>query len=76
MGMVRQTVHEWLYRYANSGGLADRLSRPWCEEAQAAGGLPPVERGRAVELWQMDATGRVHLAGLTLWQVMAKSLAL
>ena len=29
-GVARQTVHEWLSRYANGGlaGLADRSSRP------------------------------------------------
>jgi hypothetical protein len=30
-GVVRQTVHEWLHRYANDGGLGgltDRSSRP------------------------------------------------
>jgi transposase InsO family protein len=123
-GVVRQTVHEWLARYANDGGLgglADRSSRPescphqmsavtearvvqlrvdhpgwgpsrirWQLEREGTEPLPgrssvyralvrhglidPVkrrrrredyrrwERGRAMELWQMDVMGRVHLA--------------
>jgi transposase len=123
-GVARQTVHEWLARYAAGGlaGLADRSSRPAsCPhqmpaevEARIAGlrrehpgwgpsrirweleragtaplpGRPAVyralvrhglvdpekrkrrredyrrwERGRAMQLWQMDVMGRVHLAG-------------
>jgi len=123
-GVARQTVHEWLSRYANGGlgGLADRSSRPAsCPhqmpaqvEARIAGlrrehpgwgpsrirweleraGVAPLpgrsavyralirhglvdpkkrrrrredyrrwERGRAMQLWQMDVMGRVHLAG-------------
>jgi len=124
-GVARQTVHEWLRRYANQGGLgalADRSSRPgscphqmapevearivglrrahpawgpsrirWQLEQQGADPLPGRssvyralvrhglvearkrkrrredyrrwERGRAMELWQMDVMGRVHLAG-------------
>src|SRR5215831_17451280 len=124
-GVARQTVHEWLARYANGGGLAglaDRSSRPdSCPhqmsavvEARVLGlrrahpawgpsrivwqlerdGVQPLpgrssvyravvrhglveakkrkrrredyrrwERGRAMELWQMDVMGRVHLAG-------------
>jgi transposase InsO family protein len=124
-GVARQTVHGWLRRYVNQGGLAglvDRSSRPeWCPhqmsavvEARVIGvrrahpgwgpsrivwqlerdGIDPVpgrssvyralvrhglveakkrkrrredyrrwERGRAMELWQMDVMGRVHLAG-------------
>ena len=124
-GVARQTVHEWLARYANGGGLAglaDRSSRPQtCPhqmsalvEARIVGmrrdhpgwgparirweleraGVVPLpgrsavyralirhglvdpkkrkrrredyrrwERGRAMELWQMDVMGRVHLAG-------------
>jgi transposase InsO family protein len=122
-GVARQTVHEWLARYASSGlaGLADRSSRPAsCPhqmpaqvEARIAGlrrehpgwgpsrirweleraGVSPLpgrsavyralvrhglvdpkkrkrrredyrrwERGRAMQLWQMDVMGRVHLA--------------
>jgi transposase InsO family protein len=123
-GVARQTVHEWLARYANDGGLAglvDRSSRPEScphqmsavAEARVIGlrrehpgwgpsrivwqlerdGIDPVpgrssvyralvrhglveakrrrrrredyrrwERGRAMELWQMDVMGRVHLA--------------
>jgi transposase InsO family protein len=123
-GVARQTVHEWLARYASGGlgGLADRSSRPascphqmppqveariaslrrdhpnwgpsrilW--ELQRAGTEPLPgrsavyralvrhglvdpkkrkrrredyrrwERGRAMQLWQMDVMGRVHLAG-------------
>jgi transposase InsO family protein len=123
-GVARQTVHEWLRRYANEGGLgalADRSSRPqacphqmapevearitgirrahpswgpsrirWQLEQQGADPLPGRssvyralvrhglveakkrkrrredyrrwERGRAMELWQMDVMGRVFLA--------------
>jgi transposase InsO family protein len=123
-GVARQTVHEWLRRYANEGGLgglADRSSKPescphqmpaaaearivglrrahpgwgpsrirWQLEREGMVPLPgrsPVyralvrhglvearkrrrrredyrrwERGRAMELWQMDVMGRVHLA--------------
>jgi transposase InsO family protein len=123
-GVARQTVHEWLARYASGGGLAglaDRSSRPescphqmsavvearvlalrrahpgwgpsrivWQLERDGAEPLPGRssvyralvrhglvearrrrrrredyrrwERGRAMELWQMDVMGRVHLA--------------
>jgi transposase InsO family protein len=123
-GVARQTVHEWLSRYANEGGLAglaDRSSRPGsCPHQMAAviearivamrrehpgwgpsrirwelekAGVDPLpgrssvyralirhgliepkrrkrrredyrrwERGRAMELWQMDVAGRVFLA--------------
>ena len=124
-GVARQTVHGWLRRYANEGGLgglADRSSRPpscphqmsaviearvvglrrehpawgpsrivWQLGREGAMPLPSRsgvyralvrhglvegkkrrrrrvdyrrwERGRAMELWQMDVMGRVHLAG-------------
>ena len=123
-GVARQTVHEWLARYAQGGlaGLADRSPRPAsCPhqmpagvEARIAGmrrdhpgwgpsrirweleraGVAPLpgrsavyralirhglivpgrrkrrredyrrwERSRAMQLWQMDVMGRVHLAG-------------
>ena len=122
-GVARQTVHEWLARYAQGGlgGLADRSSRPascphqmaaavearivsmrrdhpgWgpsriCWELERAGVVPLPgrsavyralirhglvdpkkrkrrredyrrwERSRAMQLWQMDVMGRVHLA--------------
>jgi transposase InsO family protein len=123
-GVARQTVHEWLRRYADEGGLsglADRSPRPdscphqmsvaveaqvvavrrehpgwgpsrirWQLERAAVVPLPgrligvpgaaasrPFdgrkrkrrredyrrwERGRAMELWQMDVMGGVHLA--------------
>jgi transposase InsO family protein len=123
-GVARQTVHEWLRRYANEGGLgalADRSSKPEscphqmpaAVEARIVGlrrahpgwgpsrivwqlerdGVTPLpgrssvsralvrhglvearkrrrrredyrrwERGAAMELWQMDVMGRVHLA--------------
>jgi transposase InsO family protein len=123
-GVARQTVHEWLARYANGGGLAglaDRSCRPetcphqrsaevearivglrrdhpgWgpsriCWELERAGVVPLPgrsavyralvrhglvearkrrrrredyrrwERGRSMQLWQMDVMGRVHLA--------------
>jgi transposase-like protein len=39
-GMARQTVHAWLRRYADDGGLAglaDRSSRPsWCPHQMSA----------------------------------------
>ncbi len=122
-GVARQTVHEWLHRYANDGGLgglADRSSKPdscphqmpaviearivavrrehpawgpsricWQLEREGAEPLPGRssvyrallrhglvegkkrkrrredyrrwERGRAMELWQMDVMGRVFL---------------
>jgi transposase InsO family protein len=121
-GVARQTVREWLWRYANEGGLADRSSRPascphqmpavvearvvalrrehpgwgparirWELEREGIEPLPGRssvyralvrhgliapgrrkrrredyrrwERGRAMELWQMDVMGRVHLTG-------------
>ena len=123
-GVARQTVHEWLARYAQGGlgALADRSSRPascphqmpaatearivamrrdhpgWgpsriCWELERAGVTPLPgrsavyralirhglvdpkkrkrrredyrrwERSRAMQLWQMDVMGRVHLAG-------------
>jgi transposase len=124
-GVARQTVHQWLRRYANEGGLgglADRSPRPascphqmamvvearivglrrehpgwgpsrirWQLEREGAAPLPGRssvyrallrhglvdgtkrrrrrsdyrrwERGRAMELWQMDVMGGVHLAG-------------
>ena len=124
-GVARQTVHEWLARYAHGGGmaaLADRSPRPescphqmpalmearivgmrrahpswgpsrirWELERQGREPLPGRssiyralvrhglveakkrrrrredyrrwERGRAMELWQMDVMGRVFLAG-------------
>jgi transposase InsO family protein len=125
--VARQTVHEWLARYARgwpgrAGGLADRSSRPAscphqmpaAAEARIVGmrrdhpgwgpsrirweleraGVVPLpgrsavyralirhglvdpkkrkrrredyrrwERGAAMDLWQMDVMGRVHLAG-------------
>jgi transposase InsO family protein len=123
-GVARQTVHEWLRRYANDGGLgglADRSPRPdscphqmsavtearvvavrrahpgwgpsrirWQLEREGTVPLPGRssvyrallrhglvdgkkrrrrrqdyrrwERGAAMELWQMDVMGRVHLA--------------
>ncbi len=122
-GVARQTVHEWLRRYANEGGLgalADRSPRPdscphqmaaevearivglrrahpswgpsrirWQLEQQGVDPLPGRssvyralvrhglvearkrrrrredyrrwERGRSMELWQMDVMGRVFL---------------
>jgi transposase len=126
-GVARQTVHQWLARYANGGGLAglgDRSSRPetcphqmspvvearvvkfrsdhpgwgpsrivWELERAGVEPLPGRsgvyralvrhglvearkrrrrredyrrwERGAAMELWQMDVMGRVHLASGT-----------
>ena len=123
-GVARQTVHEWLRRYAGEGGLAalaDRSSRPescphqmsavtearivalrrehpgwgpsrirWQLEREGVVALPGRssvyralvrhglvegrkrrrrredyrrwERGRAMQLWQMDVMGRVFLA--------------
>jgi transposase-like protein len=124
-GVARQTVHQWLRRYADEGGLgglADRSPKPdrcphqmsAAVEARIVGlrrehpgwgpsrivwqleraGIVPLpgrssvyralvrhglvqarkqrrrredyrrwERGAAMELWQMDVMGRVHLAG-------------
>jgi transposase InsO family protein len=125
-GVARQTVHEWLARYAQGGlgALADRSSRPascphqmppevearivsmrrdhsgwgpsrivWELERAGVTPLPGRsavyralirhglvdpkkrkrrredyrrwERSRAMQLWQMDVMGRVHLAGGT-----------
>ena len=125
-GVARQTVHEWLARYAQGGlgALADRSSRPascphqmpaatearivsmrrdhpgwgpsrivWELERAAVVPVPGRsavyralirhglivpgkrkrrredyrrwERSRAMDLWQMDVMGRVHLAGGT-----------
>lgn len=123
-GVARQTVHEWLRRYAADGGLsglADRSSRPlscphqmpaviearivairvahpgwgparivWQLEREGIGPVPGRssvyrallragliqaqkrrrrrsdyrrwERGRSMELWQMDVVGRIFLA--------------
>ena len=123
-GVARQTVHQWLRRYASEGGLgalADRSSKPescphqmpaavearivglrrahpgwgpsrivWQMEREGVTPLPGRssvyralvrhglvearkrrrrredyrrwERGAAMELWQMDVMGRVHLA--------------
>ena len=41
-GVARQTVHQWLARYANDGGLAglaDRSSRPgsYCDASPGSG---------------------------------------
>jgi transposase InsO family protein len=131
-GVVRQTVHAWLRRYADAGGvagLADRSSRPSsCPDQMPAviearvvalrvahplwgpariqyqldreqvvplpgrtsvyralvrhGLIDPAkrerkrqdyrrwERGRAMELWQMDVMGGVHLADGTECKVV------
>ena len=47
-GVARQTVHEWLRRYASEGlgGLADRTSRPLSCPHQMA----PVVEARVVEM--------------------------
>ena len=47
-GVARQTVHEWLRRYARSGlaGLIDRSSRPASWPHQ----MPPAVEARIVEL--------------------------
>jgi hypothetical protein len=48
-GVTRQTVHEWLRRYAGEGGLgalADRSSRPaWCPHQ-----MPPEVEARVVAM--------------------------
>jgi transposase InsO family protein len=47
-GVVRQTVHDWVRRYANHGlaGLADRSSKPdWCPHQ-----MPAAVEARIVEL--------------------------
>ena len=47
-GVVRQTVHRWLVKYAESGvsGLADRSSRPHSCPHQ----MPPVIEARVIEM--------------------------
>ena len=74
-GVARQTVHEWLHRYANEGGLgglADRSSRPDSCPHQ----MPAVVEARVVELridhpgwgpsrivWQLEREGIEPLPG-------------
>jgi transposase InsO family protein len=69
-GVARQTVHEWLARYAvgGLGGLGDRSSRP----ASCPHQMPPQVEARIAglrrehpgwQLWQMDVMGRDHLSG-------------
>ena len=74
-GVARQTVHEWLARYADGGGLAglaDRSSRPLaCPHQMSA-----VVEARVVELrrehpgwgpsrirWQLERAGHGAAAG-------------
>jgi len=47
-GVARQTVHDWLRRYAKHGlaGLADRSSRP----ASCPHQMPPAVEARVVEM--------------------------
>jgi transposase InsO family protein len=74
-GVARQTVHEWLRRYANGGGLgglADRSSRPGSCPHQM---LPEVEArvvglrrahrawGPSRIVWQLEQQGVVPLPG-------------
>jgi len=75
-GVSRQTVHRWLVRYAGEGGLAnlvDRGSRPGSGPHQMPVRVEVRVIGlrkrsdyrrweRAMELWQMDVMGGVHLA--------------
>jgi len=74
-GVARQTVHAWLARYANDGGLAglaDRSSRPQACPHQ----MPPVVEARIVKLrvehpawgpsrivWRLEREGVVPLPG-------------
>jgi transposase len=74
-GVARQTVHEWLVRYANEGGLAglaDRSSRPGSCPHQ----MPPVVEARIVALrrehpgwgpsrirWELERAGVEPLPG-------------
>jgi transposase InsO family protein len=64
-GVVRQTVHDWVRRYANHGlaGLADRSSRPdWCPHQMPAGvEARIVELRRAHPAWG-QRTILFHLA--------------
>lgn len=56
-GVVRQTVHRWLRRYADSGvsGLADQSSRPHsC----------PHQMSPQVEAWWLRCVGRIRGGGL------------
>jgi transposase InsO family protein len=73
-GVARQTVHEWLARYASGGlgGLADRSSRPGSCPHQ----MPPAVEARIVTLrrehpgwgpsrirWELERAGTVPLPG-------------
>jgi transposase len=74
-GVARQTVHEWLARYANHGGmaaLADRSSRPETCPHQ----MPPVIEARILSIrrmhpswgpsrirWELEREGREPLPG-------------
>jgi transposase len=74
-GVARQTVHGWLRRYANDGGLgglADRSSRPESCPHQ----MPPAVEARVVWIrrahpswgpsrivWQLEREGREPLPG-------------
>jgi transposase-like protein len=57
-GVARQTVHDWLGKYAADGlrGLADRSSRPlWCPHQMAPGGRG-ADRGDAPGASRVGAT--------------------
>jgi transposase-like protein len=74
-GVARQTVHGWLRRYANDGGLgglADKSSRPESCPHQ----MPPAVEARVLEIrrahpawgpsrivWQLEREGREPLPG-------------
>jgi transposase len=74
-GVARQTVHGWLRRYANDGGLgglADKSSRPESCPHQ----MPPAVEARVLQLrrahpswgpsrivWQLEREGREPLPG-------------
>ena len=69
-GVVRQTVHEWLRRYARRGlaGLIDRSSRP----ASCPHQMPPVVEARIVELRRAHPAGG-HAPSVISWAATASS---
>jgi transposase len=83
-GVARQTVHEWLRRYAGGGGLAglaDRSSRPDSCPHQ----MPPAVEARVVGIrrahpawgpsrivWQLEQQGVVSLARSSVYRALVR----